>query len=207
MHFPSFFRSAALGLAGLAALAFTQAPPAKTLTYALDPAKSKVVWEATKVTGAHNGTVQLAQGSLVVENGKLSGGSVEVDMRTIVCKDLAGTPGHDRLVGHLKSEDFFSAEKFPIAKFGITQVKHKGGNEYEVSGDMSIKGITKPLSFPATVSINGLYISGSAKLKINRTDFDIRYRSGSYFENLGDKLIYDEFTLDLALGGQQKSKS
>ncbi len=193
-------------LAGLAGLSFTQAPAQTAAqnnsapeTYKLDVASSTAEWKAYKVTGQHNGTVTLKSGSLTVNDGNLTGGSFEMDMTTIKVLDTQGEWG-TKLEGHLKSDDFFSSEKFPTATFAITKVASRGtAGSYRVTGNLTIKGITKEIKFDATLKTEGGKATGEATLKIDRTDFDIRFRSGNFFENLGDKTIYDEFDLVVKL--------
>lgn len=171
----------------------------KATTFQVNTEQSTVTWTAKKVTGSHYGTVQISKGNLTVDGKKLTGGTVEVDLRTMVSTDLKGQQGHDRLIGHLKSDDFFSVEKHPMATFALTSVTPKGGNQVEVAGKLTIKGITQPVTFPATMTLNGNNLEAAGKVNIDRTKYDMKFRSGSFFENLGDKMIDDQFTLDLKI--------
>ena len=152
--------------------------------------KSTVTWKAYKVTGSHYGTVALQSGSLMFDNGQLTGGEFVVDMTTLTANDLEGE-WKDKLVGHLKSEDFFSVEKHQTSTLVFTEVKQTGKNSYKVTGNLTIKGITKPVSFD--MSVYGS--KATATMKVDRAQYDIRYGSGSFFDNLGDKTIYDEFDM------------
>lgn len=152
--------------------------------------KSTVTWKAYKVTGSHTGTVALQQGSLIFDNGQLSGGEFTVDMTTLTATDLEGE-WKDKLVGHLKSDDFFSVEKHQLSTLVFTQVEATGKNSYEITGDLTIKGITHPVTFD--LSVYGS--KANATLKVDRAQYDIRFGSGSFFDNLGDKTIYDEFDM------------
>lgn len=152
--------------------------------------KSTVTWKAYKVTGSHTGTVALQQGSLIFDNGQLSGGEFTVDMTTLTATDLEGE-WKDKLVGHLKSDDFFSVEKHQLSTLVFTQVKATGKNSYEITADLTIKGITHPVTFD--LSVYGS--KANATLKVDRAQYDIRFGSGSFFDNLGDKTIYDEFDM------------
>lgn len=156
----------------------------------VSPEKSTVTWKAYKVTGSHTGTVALQSGALAFDNGQLTGGEFTVDMTTLTATDLEGE-WKDKLVGHLKSDDFFSVEKHNLSSLVFTQVKASGKNSYEVTGNLTIKGITKPVTFD--LSVYGS--KATATLKVDRAQYDIRYGSGSFFDNLGDKTIYDEFDL------------
>ena len=151
---------------------------------------SKVTWKAYKVTGSHTGTVNLNSGALIFADGVLTGGEFEVDMASLISTDLDGEY-KGKLEGHLKSDDFFGVEKFPTSMLVFTNVTASGKNSYEVTGDLTIKGITKSITLD--VSIYGS--KATATMKVDRAQYDVRYGSGSFFENLGDKTIYDEFDL------------
>lgn len=152
--------------------------------------ESKVTWKAYKVTGSHTGTVDLTEGALMFDGDKLTGGEFVVNMTSLISTDLEGEY-KGKLEGHLKSDDFFGVETHPTSKLVFTDVKASGKNSYEVTGDLTIKGITKPVTFD--VSIYGS--KATATLKVDRAEYDVRYGSGSFFDNLGDKTIYDEFDL------------
>ena len=161
----------------------------------VDISKSKVSWEGKKVTGAHDGTVNLKSGSLVFEDNKLKGGTFVIDMTSIVVTDLTGK-SKESLEGHLKSDDFFGIENHPEAKLLIKKVVSLGTEgDYRVNADLTIKGVTKAIKFDAKVMNN----SAKATITVDRSDFNIRYGSGSFFDNLGDKTIYDDFKLDVSL--------
>jgi polyisoprenoid-binding protein YceI len=173
------------------------ASPKKAESYKVEASKSKVEWLAKKVTGQHNGVVSLSSGTLAVVDGNITGGSFSINMSSIECLDLQGE-WKDKLVGHLKSDDFFSVEKNPTSKFDITNVSKKG-EETMVTGNLTIKGITQTISFPASISQKGKVIVAIAKIKIDRTKFDIKYGSKSFIEGIGDKAIDDEFELQVNL--------
>ncbi|WP_276165792.1 YceI family protein [Zobellia alginiliquefaciens] len=151
---------------------------------------STITWKAYKVTGSHYGNVDLKSGTLIFDGDKLTGGEFEADMTTLVATDLEGE-SKGKLEGHLKSDDFFGTEKHTAAKLVFTKVEPTGKNSYEVTGDLTIKGVTKPVTFD--VSVYGS--KATATVKVDRTAYDIKYGSGSFFDNLGDKAIYDEFDL------------
>jgi polyisoprenoid-binding protein YceI len=168
-------------------------------TYTVNTTNSNITWKGYKVTGEHTGNVKVKSGSLDMTDGKLTGGSFEIDMNSITCTDMQGEYG-DKLVGHLKSADFFGVEKYPTAKFVITRAiatDSKGG--YKIVGNLTIKATTKEMKFNATVVEKDGVISAGGSLKVDRSDFDVRYGSGSFFDGLGDKTIYDEFDLNLAI--------
>ncbi len=151
---------------------------------------SKVVWKGYKVTGSHQGVIAVKSGHLNFNENKLIGGEFTIDMSTITNTDLEGEY-KGKLEGHLKSDDFFGVEKFPTASLIFTKVKSIGKNSYKVTGDITIKGKTETISFDLSVYGN----KANASLKIDRTKFDVRYGSTSFFDGLKDKAIYDEFDL------------
>lgn len=151
---------------------------------------SKVVWKGYKVTGSHEGTIDIQSGNLVFEGDKLTGGEFVIDMTTINTTDLDGG-AKGKLEGHLKSDDFFGVESHPTATLVFTNVTSSGKNAYDVTGDLTIKGKTNPIDF--TISIYGN--KATASLKVDRTKYDVKYGSTSFFDGLKDKAIYDEFDL------------
>ncbi|GJM62233.1 YceI family protein [Persicobacter diffluens] len=170
--------------------------------YAVEVAKTNVKWTGEKVTGSHWGTVKVKEGTLSMDGDQLSGTFI-LDMTSIDVKDLEGEY-KGKLEGHLKSEDFFGVEKYETSKFEIIKAYRQGKekNEYKVVGKLTIKGITKEIKFPATIDADKNVLTAKATVKVDRTEFDIRYGSGSFFDNLGDKTIYDEFTLDIDLSAK-----
>lgn len=152
--------------------------------------KSKITWKGYKMTGSHNGTISIKSGVLEFDKDKLIGGEFVVDMTTITCDDLTGEY-KGKLEGHLKSDDFFGSSKFPASTMKFTSVKMTGKNSYKVTSNLTIKNITKPVTFEL-----GVYGSkANATVKIDRSAFDVRYGSASFFNDLQDKVIYDEFDL------------
>jgi polyisoprenoid-binding protein YceI len=154
-----------LALAIIFGASATATTPGDNIKKEVKVDESSVMWKAYKVTGSHTGLVKLQE-------------------------DLEGEY-KGKLEGHLKSDDFFGIENHTSSKLVFTNVQQTGKNSYEVIGDLTIKGITKPITFD--VSVYGS--KATASLKIDRANYDIRYGSGSFFDNLGDKTIYDEFDL------------
>jgi len=180
-----------------AGFAFTE--PQAIQTMEVDVANSQIKWKGEKVTGSHEGTIQLQSGSLDFDKGLLKGGSFIVDMSTIEVTDLTGG-GAAKLKGHLSSKDFFGIEEFPTATFQSTSVSPTAtAGEYTIDGNITIKGITQALTFTAKVDVQGESAVATGKITIDRTKFGIRYGSGSFFDNLGDKTIYDDFELNVNL--------
>ncbi|GAB3332998.1 YceI family protein [Marivirga atlantica] len=167
---------------------------------AVDTAASRIAWVGEKVTGQHNGTVKIKSGGLEVDGDQITGGSFVIDMTTIDVEDLSGDM-KGKLMGHLRSDDFFSVEKHPTATFTITSVDKSEATDatHFISGDLTIKGKTNKVTFPATVSMVGGKVNATANFDLDRTKWDIRYGSGSFFDGLGDKMIYDDFKVDLLL--------
>ena len=163
----------------------------------VDTKASKVYWNAKKVTGEHSGLLSVADGTVYVQDEKITGASINLDMNTIDCTDLEGE-WKDKLIGHLKSDDFFSVEKHPKATFAIKSVT-KDGAQHKVVGDLTIKGIKHEISFPAEVKVEGDKLTANGTATVDRTKYDIRYGSGKFFEGLGDKMIYDTFDIRFEL--------
>lgn len=152
--------------------------------------KSNLTWKGYKVTGSHTGTLKIKSGSLNFKNDKLIDGNFVIDMNTILCTDLEGEY-KGKLEGHLKSDDFFGVEKNPSASLEFKKVTATGKNSYEIEGDMTIKGKTNSITFD--LSVYGR--KANATLKIDRSLYDVKYGSTSFFKGLKDKVIYDEFDL------------
>lgn len=168
-------------------------------TFKADVSKSKLEWVGEKVAGQHNGTINLAGGTLVIDGTKIMSGSFEIDMNSITNVDLTDAEWNQKLVGHLKSDDFFGVAKFPKATFTITGPVAFVKGSANVKGNLSIKGITQPITFKAAMQNTAEGIRFYAHIIVDRTKFDVRYGSGSFFDDLGDKTIYDEFKLKLNL--------
>ena len=167
--------------------------------YRVDTKASTIEWVAKKVTGQHSGTISFGSGTLNVEKKKIIGGKLVVDMSTLADTDLGTSPMKGKLEGHLKSDDFFGVEKFPQSTLEVKKVEPKSGNLYHFTADLTIKGITNPIEFDAEVTNSSGQIDATGTMTVNRAKFGVKYGSGSFFEGLGDKLIYDDFTLKFNL--------
>jgi polyisoprenoid-binding protein YceI len=193
------FYSALFAALALVTMSFTAPANQNPQALTVDVQKSNIVWKGYKVTGSHYGNVKIKSGSLNMEDGKLTGGSFEIDMNSITCDDLKGD-SNGKLVGHLKSDDFFGVAKYPTAKFVITQaIPYGTPGSYKLVGNLTIKETTKQVKFMADVVGENGMITASADIKVDRSDYDVRFGSGSFFDNLGDKTIYDEFDLQVKL--------
>ena len=187
----------AIAIVAIAFSAFTEKETTSTL--GVNSAESKIKWLGKKVTGEHYGTIEITKGDLEFSNNKLSGGSFEIDMNSIKNMDIENEEYNQKLVGHLKSDDFFGVAKYPKASFVIKEVQAKNAGKYHVKGDLTIKETTKSIEFPVEISTIESKAVASASITIDRSEFDVRYGSGSFFDGLGDKMIYDDFTLDVTL--------
>ena len=163
-------------------------------TKTVDTSKSTINWVGKKVTGQHSGTINLKSGTLIFKGKTLAGGTFIVDMTSLTSTDLSGQ-SQGKLNGHLNSEDFFGTEKHPTSTLIFKTIAAKSKTLYTVTADLTIKDITNPATFDITVNGN----TAKTTLKVDRTKYDIKYGSGSFFDNLGDKAIYDEFELAVAL--------
>lgn len=182
-----------LKIATLFVLAFSLMSFTAFIEKEVNVSDSKISWKGYKVTGEHEGTISLKNGSLQFDGNTLKGGSFTMDMTSINTTDLQGEY-KGKLDGHLKSADFFGVEAHPTASLKITSAEGSNG-KYNVKADLTIKKITQPVEFVMYVKEN----SASAFVKIDRTKFDIKYGSSSFFDNLKDKAIYDEFDLNVNL--------
>lgn len=164
-------------------------------TKKINTSASTINWVGKKVTGAHEGTINLKDGALVFKGKKLIGGTFTVDMNSIVVTDLKAGQGKEKLEGHLKADDFFGTDKFATATLVFKKIVTKSKNLYTVTSDLTIKGITKPVTFDLSTTAK----TAIANVIIDRTKYDIKYGSGSFFDTLGDKAINDDFNLAVAL--------
>lgn len=163
--------------------------------FQVDNTKSTVSWKGAFVSGAksHTGTIQILSGEGKYENGEISSAKIVFDMNSI--KENEGSA---RLEEHLKSDDFFSVSKFPQSSIETVSItKGNQPNIYSVKANLTIKGITKEINFPMTITVNGGVINAVGKLTFNRADFEVKYGSSSFFKNLGDKVIKDEVEMNV----------
>lgn len=163
-------------------------------TKKIDLTKSKITWTGKKITGEHQGTIDFKEGYLIMKDNTITGGRFVADMTTLNNTDQTGKPKLN-LEGHLKSDDFFGTQNFPTSTLVFKTIQNKGKNNYSITADLTIKGVTKPTKFDLTVKDD----TATAKLIVDRTKYDIKYGSGSYFEDLGDKTIYNDFELEVFL--------
>lgn len=167
----------------------------------IDTKVSSVEWIGKKVAGQHAGGITIKEGTLNLHDGKLEKGTVIIDMSTITCTDLKGE-WNQKLIGHLNSPDFFDAANHKTATLDILKVTAAKDGNSTVSGNLTIKGITKPIEFTTKMEIKDGKLAAFAEVNIDRTLYDIKYGSGKFFEGLGDKAINDEFTIKFKIAAQ-----
>ena len=157
----------------------------------VDLTASVLNWKGSKPTGDHNGTVALKSGGVLIENGTITAGEFVIDMNSIVNLDMKEKKGAANIEGHLKSPDFFDVAAYPTAKFVITKVEEDAG-KLLVTGNLNIKDVTKSITIPATLKeVDGTYVFKSDNFNIDRADFNVKYKSKKFFDNLKDKFVDD----------------
>ena len=166
----------------------------ETQKFEIVSTQSNIDWVGRKVTGTHNGTIDIKKGELVFNDGKLSGGNVVIDTTSIKILDVTDPSTNTQFAGHLASDDFFSIEKYPEAILNITEVL-----DNHVEGELTIKGITHPIGFDITTNVNGDTLTATGKVVVDRTLYNMKFRSGNFFKDLGDTLIYNDFDLDVSV--------
>ncbi|SME98151.1 YceI family protein [Pseudobacteriovorax antillogorgiicola] len=176
----------------------------------INKAQSKIEWMGKKVIGdSHNGTIDVKSGHLKVDSGKLTGGEIVVNMKSIKNEDVKDPKWNKKLVGHLESADFFATEKHPESKLIITSAKSTGKNKYELQGKLTVRGITKDInkknskdSKEVEVKIENVMFDGNklvATMTFDRTVFDVKYGSSSIFKLAADKVIDDKIKIDATI--------
>lgn len=183
---------------GVFLLAFSLTTAVLAENKKVDVKKSVVNWTGKKVTGQHNGNIAVKEGSLEMNNGKVSGGKIVMDMPSLAVLDVTDPGMNGKLTGHLKSDDFFGVKTFPTSDLVIKKVEGSGSN-LTFTGDLTIKGITNAVTFPATSSKDGNNTLYKGTITIDRSKYNVRYGSKSFFNDIGDKAIDDNFTLDFNL--------
>jgi polyisoprenoid-binding protein YceI len=165
----------------------------------VDTEKSVLEWTGKKLSGEHYGELKLISGFLNFTNNRLTGGQFEIDMNSIVCLDITDAKSNKRLIDHLKSEDFFGVSRFPKAKFEITKAVYRSETEYEITGNLTIKEKTNAITFSAVMKSVENVSYAEALMVVDRSKFDIKFGSQSFFENLADKLVYDDMDIKVRL--------
>jgi polyisoprenoid-binding protein YceI len=184
-----------LGIVVAASTVFAADSKGEKKAFEIDKKASKVHWTGKKVTGEHTGYVSISDGEVHLKDGKVAGADVKIDLNSIVCTDLTNEEWNKKLVDHLKSDDFFSVDKYPMASFQITDVKTDNNGDHTVTGKLTMKGATHEINFPAEMNMENGVLSAKGTAKIDRTKWNIRYGSGKFFQDLGDRMIDDEFEI------------
>ncbi|GAA3784391.1 YceI family protein [Flavobacterium ginsengiterrae] len=174
----------------------------ETINYTIVSSQSRIDWTGRKVTGAHNGTIGIKNGNFILNGGKIKGGNVVIDTTSIKILDVTDPATNTQFAGHLASDDFFSIEKFPTASFEVLNVKELPNGNFHLEGNLTIKDITHPAGFEVSLQNHSNGISLAGKLIIDRTKYDIKFRSGNFFKDLGDTLIYNDFELDFNINAE-----
>jgi polyisoprenoid-binding protein YceI len=169
--------------------------------FIIDTKETFVEWKGSSVGGTHAGYVYISKGELMIENGQLMGGTAEVNMNTIEDEDHRSD---NNLIEHLKNQDFFDVKKFPSSTITITKAESINGEQIKVTGNLSIKGITHPVSFPAKMEIKDGIVRANGRLVIDRTRWGIRYKSGKFFDNLKDEAISDSIEFNIKIVAKNK---
>jgi polyisoprenoid-binding protein YceI len=178
----------------------------KDKIFEIVPVRSNIDWIGRKVTGAHNGTIAIKEGALVLNDGKLVDGNFVVDTTSIKILDVMDPATNAQFAGHLASADFFASEKFPEALFVIISAERNGNNNYRINGNLTIRGITHPVTFDATLNVIGENLTASGKIIVDRTLYGMKFRSGNFFKDLGDVLIYNDFDLNVNINAKAVTK-
>ena len=197
---PALFAVATIGASFAASASKVTTVAAAEPAYKLQPQLSTLGWEGKAVTHGHNGTMQFTDGELLVKGNSIVGGTVTVNMKTMVATDIKDAESQGKFVGHMSSDDFFGVEKFPTSTFkiaSVTPIKGAAANadNVTIAGDLTIKGVTQRISFPAKAGVKAGVAAASGKVTIDRTKFGLKYGSKSFFDTLGDKAINDTFDL------------
>jgi polyisoprenoid-binding protein YceI len=169
--------------------------------YVVVDTESVVSWKSSNSFDSHAGYVYISKGELMIKNSQLIGGTVEVDMNTIE------DDNHDRnngLIIHLKDPDFFDVKKFPFASIAITSVATINAENKQITGNLTIKGITHPVSFPAKIELKDGAMKATGKLVIDRTKWGVRYGSGKFFDNLKERVISDDIEFNMKIVAKTK---
>ncbi|MFZ4929188.1 YceI family protein [Chryseobacterium sp. Mn2064] len=170
-----------------------------TKNFKINNANSTINWIGRKVTGSHDGTIDVKEGNFTLENNQLTSGKFVIDTRSIKILDIEDPETNTQFANHLASDDFFNSDQFPEATFEITHAEPGDHNQYYVTGNLTVKGITHPIDTNLQIITTNNTAVIETKIVIDRTKFNIRFRSSNFFTNLGDTLIYNNFDLTVRL--------
>ena len=165
-------------------------------SYMADTKKSSVKWTGSKIVGdTHYGNIFISKGAVMMDHGKLVGANFVIDMNSMTCTDIESKKYNAKLISHLKNDDFFDVEKFPNASFKLITAKKIAEGKFMVNGEIMIKEFKDVVSFEMDATERNGTISTSGKFTFDRTKFDVIYGSGTFFDNLGDKAINNDVTI------------
>lgn len=167
--------------------------------FKVDTTQSNIRWTGRKITGEHYGNIGIKEGQLTFENGFLKSGKVVVNTQDISILDISDKETNAQFAGHLASDDFFNSEAFPEAVFSIVSAEPASSGSYHVEGTLTIKGITHPIAVKLEVEVSEYQITIKTLLAVDRTKYNMKFRSGNFFSDLGDTLIYNIFDLNIQL--------
>ena len=187
-------RIALLFCFGFAWLGVSQVVSNSTRVFQIDTQKSRIKWVGKKLGDSHHGTVRIKRGKIKSSKNSFRG-KIVVDMKSIQCDDLKSPGSNRKLVRHLKSKDFFYVKKYKTAKLKIKKIEKGQGDRYLLDGWITIRGKTKKIQFPLNIQWKGRAFKATGTLTLDRTRFGVKYNSGKFYKALGDKLIYDDFSL------------
>lgn len=178
--------------------------PETTQVWTVNTTQSILTWEGKKTGGGHTGNIQLKSGQLIMLDDKIISGNFKIDINSITCADLQHAETNEKLITHLKSDDFFGVKQYPTAHFELLDISYGQSpaipeNMHTVKGSLTIKGITNNIEFPAMITFDADTMLAQGRIKIDRTQWEIRYGSGKFFDNLGDNIISDFFTLEFQI--------
>ena len=188
--------------AGLIALmaVFAVAQLAAQKKYTADPSATVIKWHGEKIVGSnHNGTIDLKEGWLTSDGKAITGGEFVVDMKSIKNEDVKDAGSRAKLEGHLKSDDFFGVEKYPLSRLVLAGGSQFADGKAVVKGSLTIKEATHPVEFTVLETKSGDLRTYTASIAFDRSLYDVRFGSGKFFSNLGNNTIRDEITLDVTL--------
>ena len=163
--------------------------------FSVNNEKSTIYWLGKKITGEHSGYINIVKGKMLIDNNQIIDGNFVIDMNSMTCTDIEDASMNKKLLEHLKSDDFFSTEKYPNSTLEIISSTIFSNNKSKVTGRLTIKGKTEPIVFEVLRNNNNY----KAELNIDRSKSDVRYGSTSFFDSLGNRAIDDIFTLKIDL--------
>ena len=165
--------------------------------YNIVPTQSSVDWVGRQVTRSHYGTISVKSGSLTFLNDDFIAGEIVIDVASLKVLDITDPAANYQFLTHLNSRDFFATDEYPEAFLEITHLNRLKGDEYEAHADLTIRGLTSPVTFQLRISVNGDKVNAITKLTVDRTVYGMRFRSRNFFKDLGDNLIYNDFDLSI----------